>query len=70
MGALTTMISFAGLLLSFHPGLRSIGALAVVGIGTTLASALIFLPALLQWLEDRQTESATEAATTSADSAA
>lgn len=56
MGALTTMISFAGLLLSFHPGLRSIGALAVVGIGTTLASALIFLPALLQWLEDRRME--------------
>ncbi|HMB92822.1 MAG TPA: MMPL family transporter, partial [Rhodothermales bacterium] len=60
MGALTTMISFAGLLLSFHPGLRSIGALAVVGIGTTLASALIFLPALLQWLEDRRTETAAE----------
>ena len=62
MGALTTMISFAGLLLSFHPGLRSIGALAVVGIGATLASALIFLPALLQWLEDRRTKTATEVA--------
>ena len=54
MGALTTMIGFAGLLLSFHPGLNTIGALAVVGIGATLVAALVFLPALLQWREDRQ----------------
>ncbi len=54
MGALTTMIGFSGLLFSFHPGLRSIGLLAVIGIGTTLLAALLFLPALLQWLEDRQ----------------
>ncbi len=53
MGALTTMIGFSGLLLSFHPGLRSIGLLALIGIGTTLLAALLFLPALLQWLEDR-----------------
>ncbi len=54
MGALTTMIGFSGLLLSFHPGLRSIGLLAVIGIGTTLLAALLFLPAVLQWLEDRR----------------
>lgn len=53
MGSLTTMIGFGGLLLSFHPGLRSIGELAVVGIGMTLLAALIFLPALLQWIDDR-----------------
>ena len=53
MGSLTTMIGFAGLLLSFHPGLRSIGELAVAGIGATLLAALFFLPALLQWMEDR-----------------
>jgi uncharacterized protein len=53
MGSLTTMVGFAGLLLSFHPGLESIGMLAVIGIGATLVAALIFLPALLQWLEDR-----------------
>ncbi|MFT5141500.1 MAG: putative RND superfamily exporter protein [Rhodothermales bacterium] len=51
MGSLTTMVGFAGLLLSFHPGLESIGQLAVVGIGSTLAAALLFLPALLQYLE-------------------
>ncbi len=55
MGALTTMIGFSGLLLSFHPGLRSIGLLALIGIGTTLLAALLFLPALLQWMEDRNT---------------
>jgi len=54
MASLTTMMGFAGLLLSFHPGLRSIGELAVVGIGTTLLAALVFLPALIQWLEDRE----------------
>ncbi len=53
MGSLTTMIGFAGLLLSFHPGLHTIGELAVVGIGATLISALLFLPALLQWLEKK-----------------
>jgi hypothetical protein len=53
MGSLTTMIGFGGLLLSFHPGLRSIGELAVVGIGMTLLAALLFLPALLQWIEDQ-----------------
>ena len=53
MGSVTTMIGFGGLLLSFHPGLRTIGELAVVGIGMTLVAALIFLPALLQWIENR-----------------
>ena len=53
MGSITTMIGFGGLLLSFHPGLESIGQLAVVGIGSTLIAAVVFLPALLQWLEDR-----------------
>ena len=53
MAALTTMLGFAGLLFSFHPGLRSIGLLALIGIGMTLLAALTFLPALLQWLEDR-----------------
>jgi predicted RND superfamily exporter protein len=36
-----------------HPGLHSIGQLAVVGIGLTLLAALVFLPALLQWFEER-----------------
>ncbi len=66
MGALTTMIGFGGLILSFHPGLNSIGELAVAGIGTTLLGALVFLPALLQWLEDRRPESQPAEAPTTA----
>ena len=53
MGSITTMVGFGGLLLSFHPGLDSIGQLAVIGVGATLVAALTFLPALLQVLEDR-----------------
>ena len=52
MGALTNLIGFSGLLISAHPGLRSIGVLAVTGIGATLATTLIFFPALIQVLED------------------
>jgi predicted RND superfamily exporter protein len=53
MGTLTTMIGFGGLLLSFHPGLNTIGTLAAIGLGTTLGAALLFLPGLLQWMEDQ-----------------
>lgn len=55
VGSMTTLIGFAGPLLSFHPGLASIGELAVIGILATLIAALLYLPALLQWLEDRKT---------------
>lgn len=54
MASLTTMIGFGGLLVSQHPGISSIGKLAVIGISCTLIAAVVFLPALLQWLEDRR----------------
>jgi predicted RND superfamily exporter protein len=47
------MVGFAGPLLSFHPGLQTIGKLAVIGIGTTLIATLTFLPALMQLEEKR-----------------
>jgi hypothetical protein len=53
MSGLTAMMGFGGLLTSFHPGLRSIGWLAVIGIGATLLAALLFLPAMIQFLESR-----------------
>lgn len=53
VGSLTTMMGFAGLLFTAHPGLQSIGVMAVVGIGMTLFTALTFLPALVQLLEDK-----------------
>lgn len=52
MTALTTLVGFAGLLTSFHPGLRSIGRLAVLGVGAILLAALVLLPAVLQALEE------------------
>jgi hypothetical protein len=58
MGSVTTMVGFGGLLLSFHPGLNTIGELAVAGIGATLLAALLFLPALIQWLENRDGQEA------------
>ena len=51
MGSFTTMLGFAGLLFTAHPGLQSLGIMAVLGIGMTLVTSLTFLPALLQWLE-------------------
>lgn len=53
MGSLTTMLGFAGLLFTAHPGLQSLGVMAVTGIGMTLLTSVTFLPALIQWLEDR-----------------
>jgi hypothetical protein len=53
IGALTTMIGFAWWMFSYHPGLNSIGLLALLGIGAVLLAALLFLPAILQLLEDK-----------------
>jgi uncharacterized protein len=50
--SLTTMIGFLGLMFSFHPGLRSIGELALIGMITLLYTAFLLLPALKQVLED------------------
>lgn len=45
---LTTACGFGALLLAHHPGLRSLGALAVLGLATSTFVSLIWLPAL--WL--------------------
>lgn len=54
IGSFTTMLGFAGLLYTTHPGLQSIGIMAVTGIGMTLLSALTFLPSMVQFLEDKK----------------
>ena len=41
------------LILANHPGLNSIGNLAVIGIISTYITAMILLPALLQFFEKR-----------------
>jgi uncharacterized protein len=52
ISSLTTMLGFAGLLFSSHPGMRSIGELAVAGIGLMLLASLVMLPALLYLTEN------------------
>ena len=52
IGSFTTMLGFAGLLFTNHPGLQSIGIMAMIGIGMALFTALTFLPSLVQYLED------------------
>jgi predicted RND superfamily exporter protein len=51
MTTLTTIVGYSGLILARHPGLNSIGDLAVIGIGATYLTAIIVLPALLQFFE-------------------
>jgi predicted RND superfamily exporter protein len=53
IGSVTTMLGYMGLLFTNHPGLYSIGQLATVGIGLTLLTALTLLPALIQFLENK-----------------
>jgi len=59
MSAFTTMFGFGGLLFSIHPGMRSIGEIAVLGIALTLFAALLLLPALLKVMEYRQAKKET-----------
>ncbi|RMF57096.1 MAG: hypothetical protein D6748_11990 [Calditrichaeota bacterium] len=51
MTNLTTIVGYSGLIMARHPGLNSIGDLAVIGISSTFLTAIIVLPSLLQWLE-------------------
>jgi len=45
----TTIMGYAGMAFAHHPGLRSIGNLAVVGLVCTWLTATILLPGLLGW---------------------
>ncbi len=50
---LTTLVGYSGLIVARHPGLNSIGKLAIIGLSATFIAAVVVLPALLQWLENR-----------------
>ncbi|MFQ5824469.1 MAG: RND family transporter [bacterium] len=54
MTTLTTIVGYSGLILARHPGLNSIGDLAVIGISATYFTAIIVLPALLQFFEKKK----------------
>jgi predicted RND superfamily exporter protein len=49
----TSMIGFGGMLSAEHPGLHSIGLLAVIGLGMCLIASLTVLPAILAYLTRR-----------------
>ena len=56
MTTMTTIVGYSGLILARHPGLNSIGDLAIIGIGSTYVTAMIALPAMLQFFERNRTE--------------
>ncbi len=51
---LTTMVGFFGLMTAQHPGLNSIGSLALIGLLTCFIAAVFVLPALLEVLDGNQ----------------
>ena len=53
---LTTMIGFFGLMMATHPGLNSIGRLALIGLLTCFVAAVLVLPAILEVLEGGRRE--------------
>jgi predicted RND superfamily exporter protein len=51
VATLTTIMGYAGMAFAHHPGLRSIGNLAIVGLSCTWLTSLVLLPGLLGWRE-------------------
>lgn len=54
VAALTTMVGFGSLVLSHYPGLKSVGAAAILGGFFTCVLSITLLPALLQLRKQRQ----------------
>lgn len=52
LSSLTTMGGFGSMLVAHHPGLQSLGQLAVVGLGASIVISVIFLPALIRWMQE------------------
>jgi predicted RND superfamily exporter protein len=52
VAALTTVVGFGSLVLSHYPGLRSVGAAAILGAVATSVLAMTLLPALLSFKGD------------------
>ena len=50
LAALTTLVGFGSLVLSGYPGLRSMGAVALMGVGFSALIALTLMPVVLQKL--------------------
>ncbi len=48
LASLTTMLGFAGMCFINHPGLKSIGWMSVIGMGSCMITSLILLPIMCQ----------------------
>ncbi len=57
LAALTTLVGFGSLVLSGYPGLQSMGAVALMGVGFSALTALTLLPVLLQKLLQKRRSS-------------
>ncbi len=53
VATVTTIMGYAGMAFAHHPGLRSIGHLAVVGLTCTWLTATVLLPGLLGWRQSQ-----------------
>lgn len=52
--SLTTIVGFGSIALSHYPGLRSMGIVAVIGIGACMIASLVVLPAVFSIAGDRE----------------
>ncbi len=57
---LITALGFGSLLIADHSGLNSLGALAILGLGTNLLAALLILPAAIKLRKPEASETSTE----------
>jgi uncharacterized protein len=63
VSTLTTMIGFGGMMAAHQTGLRSLGVLAVLGMGFSLFTVFTLLPAVLICIDTRKAREAAQAAT-------
>jgi predicted RND superfamily exporter protein len=68
VAALTTILGFGTLMLAQHRGMASLGLILTVGVTCCMATALVFLPALL-YVTGKRKKAVTQATTLEADPA-
>lgn len=51
---LTTVVGYSGLVAAHHPGLQSMGLVAVIGLISAFIAAVVLLPSVVQFLEKRK----------------
>lgn len=69
VATITTITGYSGLILARHPGLRSLGTLAAIGLAATLVAAVLVLPAMIQRLREERAGGAERAEGRAADGA-